>query len=319
MKRTISSMRIAAAVLVLVMASLPAAARQTRTPPPQASPQKVAAALEQSGLNYRKAADAIWAVTFTGSRNTSIDVIVNGQNPLIVVLAVVAKKPALSAAQLTALLRVSYDANYSKVAIDNDGDLLALTELASDSLTAPVLRTAIEEVANTADSAAAALGGSTARSTPESPEVVPAGKGASLSLVRGAFEISYDPKKWTREATPEANVIQLNHVSGDAFMRIISERIQIENDNLRDVALTNAKTTAPDVQLDSETWRTVNGLRTLVLKYSGRASGIRFTFLNQMYSDPSGTVQLAGWTGSNLFEEYRRDFLELFSGFRKVQ
>ena len=110
----------------------------------------------------------------------------------------------------------------------------------------------------------------------------------------------------------------MNHASGDAYLRIITERVQIESDSLRDVALTNARNTAPDVQLDSETWRTENGLRTLLVKYTGRASGIRFTFLNQMYSDSNGTVQLAGWTGSNLFEEFRSDFLELFSGFRKM-
>jgi len=29
-------------------------------------------------------------------------------------------------------------------------------------------------------------------------------------------------------------------------------------------------------------------------------------------------VQLAGWTASNLFDEYQRDFQELFQGFRKL-
>jgi hypothetical protein len=63
----------------------------------------------------------------------------------------------------------------------------------------------------------------------------------------------------------------------------------------------------------------VNGLRVLVLRYGVVRSGVSFTFYNQMYSDKSGLVQLAAWTPSNLFDEHRRDVLELLAGFRKVQ
>jgi hypothetical protein len=318
-------MRVAAAALTALAlgGSVVLAGQQAEVsgPAAQRAPAKVVAALEQSGLSYRQAKDGIWALRLNAADDRAVDVIVDGQRELVVVLAIVARKPALTAEELSDLLRVSYDANFSKVALDADGDLLALTELTASSLTGRSLRIAIQQVVAAAISAAGALrtpksaGGALAR---ESYDGVSPASGASVTLLRGAFEISYDPRKWTRQDTKDLNAIQFTHASGDAYVRIITERIQIDADHFRDVALANAKSTMPDVQLDSETWRTSNGLQTLVVRYSGRTSGVRFTFLNQMYSDRAGTVQLAAWTGANLFDEYRRDFVELFNGLRKV-
>jgi hypothetical protein len=179
------------------------------------------------------------------------------------------------------------------------------------------LRTTIEEVANTGDSAADLV-----RATApleERIEAIAAGRGATLALVRGAFQLTYDPAKWKPQNSSEPNVVQLVHASGDAYLKVITERLEIERAHLSDVALTNAKGASSDVKIVSESWRTINGLRTLVLRLDGMTDGMRFTYYNQMYSDTSGTVQLAGRTGTNLFDEYRRDFLELFAGFRKLR
>jgi hypothetical protein len=275
----------------------------------------VRTALEQTGFTFRQSADAVWIVTCKSASSTLIDVIVNVQQDLVVVFAVVARSPRLSASQLRGLLKASYTANFAKLAIDHDGDLLSLTEIATSAFTADQLRTAIEEVANTGDAAADLV---RAHLPAENGiEDVPAGRGATMPLVRGAFELTYDPAKWKPQPIDEPNIVQLAHVSGDAYLKVIAERLEIDPGQLAEVALSNAKSTSPDVRIVTESWRTVNGLRTLVVRLDGTTSGIRFSFYNQMYSDASGTVQLAGWTGSNLFEEYRRDFLELFAGFRK--
>jgi hypothetical protein len=308
--------RAAAAVCLLGLCAVSLAA-QTRARAAQAGAASVAAALEQSGLTYRKSSDSVWVVTFRSSSSKPIDVIVNAQNELVVVFAVVARSPRLSAEQLRDLLKASYSANFAKLAIDGDGDLLSLSEIALDRLTVQQLRTAIEEVANTGDAAADLV-----RPTPpveERIETVPAGRGATLPLVRGAFVLTYDPAKWKPQPIEEPNIVQLVHVSGDAHLKVIAERLEIDPTQLSDVALSNAKSASPDVKIVSEAWRTVNGLRTLVLRLDGTANGVRFSFYNQMYSDGAGTVHLAGWTGANLFDEYRRDFLELFAGFRKLR
>lgn len=308
-------MRAAAAACLIGLCALPLAA-QTR-PRPERAVTGVAAVLQQTGLTYKKSSDQVWVVTFKSSSSTAIDVIVNAQQELVVVFAVVARSPRLSAEQLRDLLKASYRANFAKLAIDNDGDLLALTEISLRDLTVQQLRTAIEEVANTGDAAADLVRGSAVGE--ERVETVPAGRGATLALVRGAFELTYDPGKWKPQAIDEPNVVQLVHASGDAYVKVIAERLEIDPGHLSDVALSNARSASPDVRIVTESWRSTNGLRTLVLRLDGTTNGIRFSFYNQMYSDRAGTVQLAGWTGANLFDEYRRDFLELFAGFRKLR
>ena len=310
-------MRAAAALCVLGLLASAAPAGGHAAAPEQAAPSTVAAALEQTGLPFRKASDAVWVVSIKGSSSTLIDVIVNAQNELVVVFAVVARKPSLSAEQLRNLLRANYEANFAKVAIDHDGDLLALAELAPKGLTVALLRTALEEVANTGDSAAHLLRGP--GPVEEQVEDVPSGRGARVALVAGAFELAYDPAKWKPQTAAEAGVVSLAHTSGDAFLRVVTQRVEVEPAHLTDVALRSAKRSSPDVRISSESWRTVNGLRTLLLRLDGVAGGSRYTYYNQLYSDAAGTVQIVAWTGANLFDEYRRDFLELFAGFRKVR
>jgi len=283
----------------------------------QATTPAVASALEQTGLTYRKASDAVWVVSVKSSSSTFIDVIVNAQNELVVVFAVVARKPALSSEQLRNLLRANYEANFAKVAIDHDGDLLALAELPPKGLTVPLLRTAIEEVANAGDAAANLVRGPAP--VEERVETVASGRGATLPLVRGAFELGYDPAKWKPQAGGEPGVLSLVHSSGEAFLRVITQRVEVERAHLIDVALTSAKRSSPDVRIASEAWRTVNGLRTLLLRLDGVVNGSRYSYYSQVYSDGAGTVQIVAWTGTNLFDEYRRDFLELFAGFRKLR
>jgi putative sensory transduction regulator len=314
-------MRVGTVILISALASQAVVAQRVRMAP-QAVAAKIAPALEQSGLHYRKANETTWAVTFEAHNRPSINVVVNAQTDIIIVLAVVADRPQLTQPQLSRLLRISYETNYAKMVIDNDGDLLALTEVSPDSLTPSSLREAIENVFSAADSAIASLRVTDAPNAGGREGLVersPSAAATSLTLLRGLYELTYDTRKWRLQDTKDATVMQLSHVSGDAFVRVIAERIQVESEAFRDVALNNAKQIAPDIQLESETPRVVNGLQTLVLRYSGKTSGVRFTFLNQMHSDAGGTVQLAGWTGSNLFDEYRGDFLELFNGLRRTR
>jgi hypothetical protein len=292
-------------------------AAQNRSRAEQAGAETVAVTLAETGLAFRKSSDTVWVVTFRSSSSTPIDVIVNAQNELVVVFAVVARAPRLSAGQLLDLLKASYNANFAKLAIDGDGDLLSLSEIAVKGLTVQQLRTAIEEVANTGDAAADLV--RVSAPAEERIETVPAGRGASLPLARGAFELTYDPAKWKPQPAEEPGTIQLVHASGDAYVNVIAKRLQIDAAHLPDVALGNAKSASPDVKIVSTSWHTVNGLRPLVLRLDGTINGIRSSFYSQVYSDEAGTVQLAGWTGTNLFEEYRRDFLELFAGLRKLR
>lgn len=279
---------------------------------------KVVAALEKSKLRYEKSSDGLWSITLKGTNVSSIAVSIRAMNDLVIVASIVQRKPVLSSDTLTTLLRASYGARFSKLAVDDDGDVVALTELPKD-FTVAAFEAAVQEVATLADEAAGLLSApGRADNVSVLPEVAP-GKGATVPILRGVFEVSYDPAKWRIKPANVVGVTEFQHVSGDAGLKVISERIEVARDNFRNVVIENARALAPDIAVLSEIPRTVNGLKVVVIRYGGTTSGIKFTFYNQMYSDASGTVQLAGWTGTNLFDEYQRDFLELFAGFRKAR
>jgi hypothetical protein len=322
-----------AAALVSAAPTTDGGGQAAKSAPDKVLEAKVSQMLEQSSLKYRKADEGLWAIAFKGDSSTSFDVLIQIQNGIVVVFATVDRKVSLTQPQMQQILHENYKANFSKLAIDDDGDLLALTELPAD-VSARSLRSAIDEVASLTDTAVGVVtadaptqpaappagrpSAPVASTGDAPPSVAPAVDGTKMSLLKGTFELTYDPKKWKADATREPGTTQLVHMSGDAYVKVITERLEVETAHLKDVALKNAANVTPDVQIVGEWWRTVNGMKTLLLQYSGSTSGIKFTFFNQMYSDTSGTVQLAAWTGTNLFPEFRQDFLELFAGFKRL-
>jgi hypothetical protein len=305
----------ATAVTALISNQSPTAQGSAQPKPSKLIPA-VVAALEVSKLQYQKSGEGVWWISYKGDNLASVDVAVQAQEEMVVITSLVRKKASLSAEALEALLRANYDANLSKVALDAENDLMALTELPPD-FTATSLKNAVVQVARLADDAAGLL--SSRGSATVTVPAVPPGRGATLSLLRGAFELSYDPAKWKLKPTTEPTEIELQHVSGDAGVKVISERLEIPQQSLKGIVVENAKELAPDVTVVNETSRVVNGLDVVLLRYAGTASGIKFTFYNQMHSDTSGTIQLAAFTGTNLFDEYQRDFLELFAGLKKLR
>ncbi len=57
-------------------------------------------------------------------------------------------------------------------------------------------------------------------------------------------------------------------------MRVISERLEIPIDKLADIALENAKVADPNVKIVPRNWRTVNGLRLLVLEMEATVASV---------------------------------------------
>ena len=306
--------------LAIALAQPPQASQPVTAAKPKVATKTiaaVAAALPKTKFKFTKADERVWLVSVELEQVGTVEVAVRASTNLVVLEALVQEKPPLTLVSMRDLLTLSYNANFAKLALDENGDLVAMTELAPD-FSVPALKTAVEEVARLAADAVDAVADGDAAPAEELPEVA-AGSGATLPVLRGAFELNYDPAKWKPSKADEPGVVQMVHKSGEAYVKIIADRNEITPEGLRGVVLENARSASPDVTLSHETPRTINGLPVRVMRYGGESKGFKFTFYNQIFADASGNVQLAAWTGSNLFEEYRREFLELFAGFRKVQ
>lgn len=143
----------------------------------------------------------------------------------------------------------------------------------------------------------------------------PAQATSEIALARGAASLYYDPAKWRRDELDDPTRARLAHVTGDGYAIIIAERIEMTLDALREVALSNARSAAPDAAITWEERRVVNGTEVLAARLRGTTQGITFVYFGYYYAGPQGTFQVLTYTSSNLFDEYRDDFEELLNGF----
>jgi len=139
---------------------------------------------------------------------------------------------------------------------------------------------------------------------------------SEVSFNKSNMRLSYDPKKWRAKEPDAEGMIELTHTKGDAYVRIIPERIEIPTDDLVDIALSNAQESDPNAKMLSKTSVTVAGHNAVIAKTAGTNKGIHFIFYGLYYGGTEGTDQIIGYTGSSLFDEYKSDFDELLRGLR---
>lgn len=135
------------------------------------------------------------------------------------------------------------------------------------------------------------------------------------------FGFWLDPKKWSfkKSVTNPAAEYELMLKNGDMYGMIITEKIEIPIVTLRSIALENAKTVAPDINIVKQEYRIVNGSKVLLIQMEGAAQGIKFTYNGYYFSNSSGTVQFITYTAQNLFSEYKDVSEELLNGFTEIK
>jgi hypothetical protein len=137
----------------------------------------------------------------------------------------------------------------------------------------------------------------------------------SIRSDRGFYEIWFDPSKWkVKKSDSPPREFEANHVSGDGYGYIIAERISVPLDALKNVAVSRAKSAAPDLKVYSTEYPTVNGVKVMVIKMGGTIQGIPFVYYGYYWSGKAGTLQAVMFTGANLFDQYYPDFVEFLNG-----
>lgn len=133
-------------------------------------------------------------------------------------------------------------------------------------------------------------------------------------LNRTGYRLFFDPNKW-RQTGDDLGRASFEHKAGDGYALAISERIGVPLERLPEIALSNAKSAAPDTTVTLQESRVVNGTKVLVLQMRGTIQDIPFVYYGYYYSGKEGTVQLLTYTAVNLFEEYKADFEQFLNGF----
>ena len=136
-----------------------------------------------------------------------------------------------------------------------------------------------------------------------------------IESTRAKVGIWLDATKWAFEkSSEEESEYSFQLKEEDLYAMMISEKVEIPLENLKDIVLQNAKAVAPNAKITKQEFRVVNGQKILQLKMEGTTSGMNFVYLGYYLSDESGTVQLITYTSSNLFDTYENDMERFLNG-----
>jgi len=126
-----------------------------------------------------------------------------------------------------------------------------------------------------------------------------------------------NPKKWkfTKGAEGQIPEFLFQNKTEDMYGMLITEKIAININALRQVAFNNAKTAAPDAKIINEEYRMVNGHKVFMMQMKGTIQGIKFIYYGYYYSDDGGSVQFLTYTSQNLFDDYKKEMEKLLNGF----
>ena len=125
-----------------------------------------------------------------------------------------------------------------------------------------------------------------------------------------------DPKKWSfkKAANNEDAEYELQLKNGDLYGMIITEKVEIPLETLKDIAIENGRAVAPDLKIVKEEYRNVNGTKVLLIQMNGSTQGIKFSYYGYYYSNSNGTIQFVTYTSQNLLDSYVNDCEELLNG-----
>lgn|SRR5262245_15397623 len=136
-----------------------------------------------------------------------------------------------------------------------------------------------------------------------------------LEVISGRAAISIDTSLWKETKSTQGNQRIFQHINGDAYAMVITERIPTTLNELRGRALHDARDTDPDLKVVEEKLRRVNGTEQLMLRMESKVDGIPMAVLGYYYSGAWGAAQVLTCTRPKLLRKYRHDFEDFLNGF----
>lgn len=129
-----------------------------------------------------------------------------------------------------------------------------------------------------------------------------------------------NPKLWSFDRPSENTDGEYNlRLKGaDLYGMIITEKVEIPLETLKNLALKKAMNAAPDAKIVKEEYRIVNGIKVLLLQINATVQGVKFTYYGYYFSNTNGTVQLITYTSKNLFEGYKPKMETLLNGIVEI-
>lgn len=158
----------------------------------------------------------------------------------------------------------------------------------------------------------------THKEIPTNPSLFEKGKESTFLLKSNKMNMGFylNPKTWSfKKATENEDAeYEFQIKDGDLYGMVITEKMEVPLESLKSIAVNNGKKVAPDLKIEKEEYRTVNGLKVLLLKMNGTTQGIKFTYYGYYFSSAQGSLQFITYTSQNLIDSYIPEAEKLLNG-----
>jgi hypothetical protein len=311
---------IVALAALLSLAPGRAAAQDERVAADPQAAASLAALMEASGTKPERVQEGVWRVVATGDHLPRFAVLVSVYNQYVLTQSVARETPTLSAAQMSDLLKLNYDRDLVKIALDPDGDLSVLNETELAALDAPRLARIIRAVAATADHVAGVIPIDVPAPPPPSTfEALTAptdGRLESMALASGRATLRYDAAIWQVAPADGMAEQRLKHIDGDIYVLILSATSGgcRSDAGSADAILELARATAPDARLTRHGRRQVNGRDFQVVHLDATIDGVPIAVVGHCHADEAGSITLLGLGGRDAIPAYREAIERVVAG-----
>jgi len=133
------------------------------------------------------------------------------------------------------------------------------------------------------------------------------------------IKIMLDQDEWYFMPTPKSDVSEFtfNNKSEEIYGIVISEKAQIPLENLRNIALVNARDNVENLKLIEEEYRFVNNIKVLYLSFEGEVESMPLVYNNYYYSEEDGIVQFVTYAQKDIAANNKDLMFDLLNGFTK--
>ena len=153
---------------------------------------------------------------------------------------------------------------------------------------------------------------------PTNPQIFKKDAASSFLLKSKKLNVGFwlNTKNWNfKKATENSDAeYELEMKDGTLYAMIITEKFEIPLESMKVIALENGKKVAPDLYIEKEEYRNVNGLNVLFLQMNGTMSGVKFSYYGYYFSNANGTIQFITYTAKNLLGKHLNDCDKLLNG-----
>lgn len=132
-------------------------------------------------------------------------------------------------------------------------------------------------------------------------------------------KIMLDEDEWYFIPTPKSDVSEFsfNNKNEEIYGIVISEKAQIPLENLRNIALINARDNVENLRVIEEEYRFVNDVKVLYISFEGEVESLPLVYNNYYYSGEDGVVQFVTYAQKEIALKNKELMFDLLNGFTK--